>query len=448
MKAKISTLLVILFPFLCFSQIIWDNFEDTRIGYYEFVHGGMTTRLDNPLPNAVNNSELCAQYVRNPGETYDVIVIVANGPFFELTDYINGTKKMKVDVFSPAPGIPLQITLEDSAIAGPTNYPDGRHSIYTATTSVTNEWETIEFIFDSRPDNIVPDTDVTSLILLFDIGSQSNDTYYFDNLHGPEFNNQCTAVTDPKVNFADWDCNWNLRLCPSNSTCNSYDYMSGWLNHVYNPDNTGINSSKYSGEYTRNPDQSGEDIIISYFSEGALDLSINKYFNFKLYGPPRPIYISFQDVNGNEIFGYNNALSTFNEWQQFTVDLSSFSTSSIERFVLFFDQGAIGVYDTYHLDDFSLTSIPLSTKNINDMQFLLAYPQPASNYLRIDFKSKKNDAKIFKLYDTNGRTLISKFLDVNFNELNLDISQINSGIYYIKIESESGVYTKQVQIIR
>ena len=211
MKAKISTLLIILFPFLCFSQIIWDNFEDTRIGYYEFVHGGMTTRLDNPLPNAVNNSELCAQYVRNPGETYDVIVIVANGPFFELTDYINGTKKMKVDVFSPAPGIPLQITLEDSAIAGPTNYPYGRHSIYTATTSLTNEWETIEFIFDSRPDNIVPDTDVTSLILLFDIGSQSNDTYYFDNLYGPEFNNQCTAVTDPKVNFADWDCNWNLR---------------------------------------------------------------------------------------------------------------------------------------------------------------------------------------------------------------------------------------------
>ena len=85
---------------------------------------------------------------------------------------------------------------------------------------------------------------------------------------------------------------------------------------------------------------------------------------------------------------------------------------------------------------------------MNDMQFLLAYPQPASNYLRIDFKSKKNDAKIFNLYDTNGRTLVSKCLDVNSNKLNLDISQINSGIYYIKIESESGVYTKQVQIIR
>ena len=142
---KYKYLIMILFlPLTIFSQILWDNFEDTRIGYYDFVHGGMSTRFENPSPTStVNSSTLCAQYVRNPGETYDVIVIVANGPFYELTDYLNSTKKMTVDVFSPAVGIPLQITLEDSAIAGATNYPDGRHSIYTATTTVANEWETI-----------------------------------------------------------------------------------------------------------------------------------------------------------------------------------------------------------------------------------------------------------------------------------------------------------------
>ena len=185
MKNKLYILLMLVFPLLSSSQILWDNFEDTRIGYYDFVHGGMTTRLNNPLPNAINSSELCAQYVRNPGETYDVIVIVANGPFLELTDYINGTKKMTIDVFSPAPGIPLQITLEDSSIAGATNYPDGRHSIYTAITTATNAWERIEFIYVLRPDNSVSDVDVTSLILLFDIGNNTNDTYYFDNLYGP-----------------------------------------------------------------------------------------------------------------------------------------------------------------------------------------------------------------------------------------------------------------------
>ena len=263
----------------------------------------MTERFENPNPSSsTNNSELCAQYVRNPGEMYDVIVLVANGSFTNLEDYLNGSKTMKVDVFSPGPGIPLQITLEDSSVAGATNYPDGRHSIYTATTTVTNEWGTIEFIFDSRPDNSVLDANVTSLILLFDIGSNSDDTYYFDNVYGPEFNNQCASInSNPSINLADWDCHWNIGVCPSNTPCSSYDYISGWLNQTYNPDNSSINTSKYCGSYTRNPDANGEDVFIMYFKNGALDLSTNKYFNFQIYGPPRPIYVSFQDNAGNEV---------------------------------------------------------------------------------------------------------------------------------------------------
>ena len=53
-------------------------------------------------------------------------------------------KTMSVDVFSPMPGLPVQITLEDSSLAGPTNYPTGRHSVYLGSQQQqTNEWETI-----------------------------------------------------------------------------------------------------------------------------------------------------------------------------------------------------------------------------------------------------------------------------------------------------------------
>ena len=448
MKTKFTLLLILIQPFFCSSQILWDNFEDTRIGYYEFVHGGMTTRFDNPNSSStVNNSELCAQYVRNPGETYDVIVIVANGQFVELTDYLNGTKKMKVDVFSPSPGIPLQITLEDSSIAGATNYPDGRHSIYTATTSGTNEWETIEFIYDSQPDNSVPDMNVTSLILLFDIGNNTNDTYYFDNLYGPEFNNQCNVVvTDPDVDFADWDCHWNLRFCPSNSTCSSYDYMSGWLNHAYNPDVNSINTSKYSGEYTRNPDSNGEDVLVSYF-DGDLDLSVNKYFNFKLYGPPRPVYISFQDIGGNEVFGYNSALLSNNQWQQFSVDLSSVATSSISRFVLFLDQGVVN-WDKYYLDDFNLSAIPLSLDDLTISDDLSIYPNPINDYLNIDFKFQGRKDKSLVLYDNQGRVILSLEIEKHSDHLSLDLSEFNAGFYYIQVFSDNFCYTKKVQIIK
>ena len=89
----------------------------------------------------------------------------------------------------------MQITLEDSLFAGPTNYPTGRHSIYLGTTTVANEWETIELTFDSKPDPSMSDAGLTSLILLFNPNTNTDNTYYFDNLYGPEFDNQAIQLS-------------------------------------------------------------------------------------------------------------------------------------------------------------------------------------------------------------------------------------------------------------
>jgi len=450
MKTKALLLLILTLPLFSSSQVLWDDFEQTRVGYYEFVHGGMTTRFPNPdLASTVNNSDLCAQYVRNPGELWDVLVIVANGSINGVNDYVNGSKTMSVDVFSPIPGVPIQITLEDSSLAGATNYPTGRHSIYLGVTTLTNEWETIVLTFDSKPDVTMSDVGLTSVILLFNGNTNTSDTYYFDNLYGPEFNNQCDGLTiNPSVNFADWDCNWNLGFCPSESACTSFDYMSGWLNQAYNPDITSMNTSKYSGSYTRNPDgNTGEDVLISYFSEGALDLSTNTYFNFKIYGPPRPIYLSLQDANNNEIYAFNSALSSNNQWQQFSVDLSSVASQSITRFVMFIDQGVVN-WDTYFLDDFNLSSTPLLINELNELNIISVFPQPAKNKLNIKVNLNNNEEYTLDLYNSQGKIVLSTVLNKNTEKINLDVSQFKSGIYFIKVHSKNNLYTKKVQIIR
>ena len=383
-----------------------------------------------------------------PGELWDVLVIVANGPMNDVNDYANGTKQMSVDVFSPAPGIPVQITLEDSSLAGATNYPTGRHSIYLGVTTLTNEWETINLTFDSKPDPSMSDVGLTSVILLFNGNTNTDDTYYFDNLYGPEFANQCDGLTlDPSVNFADWDCNWNLGICPSATPCSSYDYVSGWLNQSYNPDNTTINTSKYSGGYTRNPDGNGEDVLIAYFKNGALDLSANTHFNFKLYGPPRPIYMSFQDASSNEIYAYNSALTSNNQWEQFSVDLTSVASQSISRFVLFLDQTVVN-WDMYYLDDLNLSSTTSLVQDINDLEVINVYPQPAIDNLNIDIKLSNNDVNRLDLYDIQGKVLLSTVVNQNSNNVSLDVSGLNSGIYFVKVQSKDNLYTKKVQIIK
>ena len=377
------------------------------------------------------------------------MVIVANGPMNDVSDYVNGTKQMSVDVFSPAPGIPVQITLEDSSLAGATNYPTGRHSIYLGVTTLTNEWETINLTFDSKPDPSMSDVGLTSVILLFNGGTNTNDTYYFDNLYGPEFDNQCNGLTlDPSINFADWDCNWNLGICPSATACTSFDYVSGWLNQSYNPDTLTINTSKYSAEYTRNPDPNGEDVLIAYFNNGSLDLSTHQYFNFKIYGPPRPIYISFQDVNSNEIYAYNSVITNNNQWEQFSVDLSSVMASqSITRFVLFLDQSVVN-WDKYYLDDFNLSATPLFVQDVNGSEMLNVYPQPTKDYLNIEFKLNNNDESKLSLYDIQGKVLLSTIINQNLNNIRLDVSEFNSGIYFVKIQSKNNLYTKKIQIIK
>ena len=132
---------------------------------------------------------------------------------FDVSDYISGAKKMKIDVYSAAVGIPIQITLEDSTTATPTNYPTGRHSEYIGVTTVANQWETVELVFNGQPDTSLSNIGVTSIILLFNPATNTDDTYYFDNLMGPEVNGPCNGfVSNPQSDFQDWDCNWNINF--------------------------------------------------------------------------------------------------------------------------------------------------------------------------------------------------------------------------------------------
>ena len=450
MKNIFTLLFLITTPFFLSSQVLWDDFEQNRVGYYDFTHGGMTTRYANPdVNNSVNNSPLCAQYVRNPGEIWDVIVIVANGPLNDVSSYVDGTKTMSVDVYSPAPGIPVQITLEDSSLAGPTNYPIGRHSIYLGATTTTNQWETIDLTFDSRPDAAMSDVDLTSVILLFNGGTNTQDIYYFDNLYGPEFNNQCAGLTpNPTKDLADWDCNWNLGMCPSASACASYDYMSGWLNQAYNPETNSINTSKYSGEYTRNPDANGEDVFIAYPLNGSFDIGSTPYFNMKIYGPPTSVYVSFQN-NGTEVVGFNQGIWQNNTWQQINFDLTAFQSGgmSLDRVVLFFDQGMVN-WDTYYIDDIGLSAAPVSTNELDVNYGLSVYPNPLTNNSVISFSIDQPSFVKVDLLDIQGKivsTLVNKNLDSDNYSIKLD-SKLPNGIYMLKASINELVTTKKISV--
>jgi Secretion system C-terminal sorting domain len=423
------------------SQVTYDNFENERRVYYDFVHGNLDQFSANPSATGANTSEVCGKYIRNSAEQYDVLVILPGGLMNDVSSYLSGTKTMSVMVYSPAAGIPVQITLEDSAAAGPTNYPTGRHSVYLATTTVANQWETITFAFDNRPDASVSNTAVTSLILLFNPGTNTNATYYFDNLMGPEFNDPCAGVVQsPLTEFEDFDCHRNL----------FYEYRQGWLNEEPNPVTTGANTSPYAGKYTRNPDISGTDVIVSRFAS-TLDLTTDNQVKMMVYGDTANVVLSLQDGT-NEVLAVTARITTPNVWQELTFDFSPATNYvGIDHAVILFDPGSLD-FDIFWFDNFRLNGIELV--GTDDAQVAtLAHagiaPNPSNGLVKLDFSLRKSADVQWTICDLQGRKLLAAQagrLGAGSHMLPVDGSALAPGVYLWTLQVDGSQQTGKLVI--
>ena len=170
---------------LAVSQL-YDNYQGTRaIKYIAYKSsGGLKVDTLNPAPSAANNSTRVARYTRSTNQ-YDALVVQPRGAALaDVTNFKNNTVRMTMKVFSPAPGIPFQITLQDSTVANGSNYPAGRNSEYTATTTATNAWETLTFSYLGTP-SATPNTGLNEIVLLISANTFARRRVYLDDWTGP-----------------------------------------------------------------------------------------------------------------------------------------------------------------------------------------------------------------------------------------------------------------------
>jgi hypothetical protein len=165
---------------------LYDNYQGTRaIKYIAYKSsGGLNADTANPAPSALNNSTRVARYTRSTNQ-YDALVVQPRGAALaDVTNFKNNTQRMTMKVFSPAPGITFQITLQDSTVAGATNYPAGRNSEYLATTTATNAWETLTFSYANTP-SATPNTGLNEIVLLVAANTFARRKVYIDDWTGP-----------------------------------------------------------------------------------------------------------------------------------------------------------------------------------------------------------------------------------------------------------------------
>ena len=84
------------------------------------------------------------------------------------------------------------------------------------------------------------------------------------------------------------------------------------------------------------------------------------------------------------------------------------------------------------LDDFKIVQAAAASTPSLDLANLSVYPNPVSDRLNIDYKENISNLTV---YDLSGRSV--KSLTTNNSNNSIDVSDLKSGIYMLRIETEN-----------
>lgn len=93
------------------------------------------------------------------------------------------------------------------------------------------------------------------------------------------------------------------------------------------------------------------------------------------------------------------------------------------------------------VDNVTVTSTPLKTDEFFASNFSIA-PNPASDYFTISTKNNTTVENV-QILDMNGRVV--KNIQNSFdNQSNISISDLNMGVYFVKVKSQNGIGTSKI----
>lgn len=423
------------------AQTTWDNFEDQRKGTYGFISGTFIPYSENPDQSGVNTSPVAGFYARNPAEQFDVLILDAQ--MADLSDYLTGAKTMSMDVWSPAAGTTVQITLENDPLAEPANFPTGRHSVYLATTTTSMAWETLTFTFDNQPDASVANDNVNRMVILFDPDSNSGDEWRFDNLRGPELaDDPCDGVPGDSEVMADFECQQNINFTFSHSGVN--------FRRILNPDPTGANNSDYVARYVRNGGEENDVLIASQFGEIPILAGDIISMNVWDAAAPTEVILSLQDASGNIIIAPTSNTSIGNTWETLNFDVGSVAGANVEQIVILFDPGnfSSGEYFWDNLQFGGETNTFETLSGLNDFK---VYPNPVKGIANFQFDLAAGAEVSLTVSDISGKlvdTVIDGFQSSGSHTLEWNTDNVNNGLYFYTLAINGNVATGKITVVK
>jgi len=140
-------------------------------------------------------------------------------------------------------------------------------------------------------------------------------------------------------------------------------------------------------------------------------------------------------------------------WRRYTVPLTAFAGQHI--FVAFQHTDIDGhglILDSVTVFGDTLTAIdPVSNILPSKFELYQNYPNPFNPVTKIDFDIPKSGYTTLRVYAVTGseiRTLVASNLGAGKYSINFDASQLSSGIYYYRLESNGLIKTQKMSLVK
>jgi len=305
------------------ASLGWMPLNDDNV-----LHGTFNGALANPDAAGGNITPTVGSYTRGSSNFSTLTAILPEG--IDLS----GNPQINMQVWAPAGA--TEVTMQ---LSSPTQ---GAASV-TQSIAATESWQSLNFTFE----DFVSVTDYERINLLFDPGTSTAGTYYFDNIgQGESTVDPCDGVEPITGVLDNFECQRNA----------SYSVGAERLTVIDNPDLTPANPSTKVGEYV-DPNDPWSALVID--NGAPLDLSRYNQLSALIWSP-QAVPVLFKLEGGpnapTEVFV---DITETNAWVRYQVDFSSAEGMGYTRIAIFLNAGVEpGGEVTYYLDNIELRHEP------------------------------------------------------------------------------------------
>ena len=171
---------------------------------------------------------------------------------------------------------------------------------------------------------------------------------------------------------------------------------------------------------------------IQYSPTGGFDFSTqDRGVAIRVKGPRSiPIKVKFEGNN----FELDQTYTNVGDWQTLQYDLSTQSTATREKVVIFFDinnaASADLSDDVFLMDRFTFGEFATLSNSKISISDVSLYPNPAKDFVNISAAEKID---FISIYDLTGRVVLKS--EPNKENFNLNVTDLSKGVYLVKLNA-------------